>query len=371
MSWKKHSRGRWYCSPAALLLLAASSAVWQPAAATASPVWQAGVERDIYAWAGPMAVAGLVDNWSGTLEQDDDGLLWFQDAVTLGYGPLQLQYLYRHHAEYEMSNQLAQGFYYEANDIELASNYSVTDTVRARHYEGEGLSLGWQLGSGRCWQLRPSVTWLRLYRLLWGSVSGTLNYTDADNWGGDLEVDYAYTEDKIPPARQLDQRSYGDLYSLDLTFDWQWQGYQMHYQGWNLLARIDWQDTPVTIGTKNWQFVDGEITANGDFPVYQREGEVFRTMRPPRFQRLQQALALSEAWDLTLLSTFNGIRNGHELGLAWQAGSVIWKAAVDVEHPALRLGLQHRWGKLSVLSDSLNINDSQLVALQGALSLRF
>jgi len=268
---------------------------------------------------------------------------------------------------------LARGFYYEANGIALDEALIIEDSIRARHYEGDGMQLAWQFESATTnqWSVRPAITWLHLYRLLWGEVSGTLNYTDADNWGGNLYVDYAYTEDKLPPVRWMDEPSYGDLYSFDLSFHWAWQRYQLAYQGWNLLARIDWQDTPVTFGTKNWQFTDGNLGSDADFPIYQREGEVFRTMRPPKYQRVQQTLMLSPELDLTLHSNFNGIRNGHELGLAWQPASVIWQAGFDIEQQAVRLGLLHRWGKLSVLSDSFDINNSQLVAIQAGLNLTF
>ncbi|WP_221792964.1 hypothetical protein [Oceanobacter mangrovi] len=348
-----------------------SGLAWAPSSLAAD--WQVAVERDVYAWAGPMAVAGLIDNWSGSFEDGDDGLLWLQDKISAGYGPVVVSYVHRHHAEYELSNQLAKGFYYQANGIQLEQPYSVTDRVRARHYEGEGISLAWQFESALPgqWSITPSVTQLQLYRFLWGEVSGTLNYQDDDNWGGDLYVDYAYTEDKIPPARTLDQRSYGDLYSLDLALHWAWRSYQLDYQGYNLLARIDWSELPVTFGSKNWQYIDGQLTADGDFPVMQREGEVFRVMRPPRFHQLHQALALTPELDLTLDSYLNGIRNGHEMGLAWQPHSIRWQIGFEPRAKAVRLALQHRWLQLGVLSDSLDISQSQLLALQLGLGVRF
>lgn len=358
---------RWLLCP--LLILAGATLIGPVQAED----WRVAYSQDIYAWSGAMAVAEITNDWNGTLKDGDDGFLWMQEVATVGYGPFSIGYVSRHHAEYEFPNALARGFYYEANDVELDDMYEVEAEVRARHYQGEGLSLSWDFESARAnqWSITPSITWLRLYRLIWGDVSGTMNYLDADHWGGDLDVDYGYTEDKIPPARALDGRSYGDLYSLDLAFHWRWQNYQIDYQGYNLLARIDWPDMPGTIANKNWQYDNGALTTDSDYFVYGYEFYDDRVLRPPRVHTLRQQYALTSELDITLRSYLNRIRNGHELGLRWQPDTFAWTLALDSKGEAFRVGMHHRRVQIELLSESLNISRSRLLGVQFGVVLVF
>ncbi|MDP2607650.1 MULTISPECIES: hypothetical protein [unclassified Oceanobacter] len=335
--------------------------------------WHIRYTQDIHAWSGAMAVAEITNDWNGTLKDDDDGFLWMQTSASVGYGAFSVAYISRHHAEYEFSNALARGFYYQANDVALDQVYEVEADVHARHYQGEGLNLSWVFAAAdnRRWSITPSVTWLRLYRLIWGEVSGTLNYLDADHWGGDLDVDYGYTEDKIPLERTLAERSYGDLYSLDLAFHWHWQQYQIDYQGYNLLARIDWPDMPGTIANKNWQYDDGSLTTDSGYFVYGYEFYEDRVLRPPRLHTIRQRYGLSDTLAVTLRSYLNQIRQGHELGLRWQAADLAWMLAVDSQGHAFRAGLHHPKVQLELLSERVNISRSRLLALQFGITHTF
>ncbi|MGB1091218.1 MAG: hypothetical protein ACPGYX_03765, partial [Oceanobacter sp.] len=192
-----------------------------------------------------MAVLPILDNWSGDMRNGDDGFFWQQNRITASHSGFSISHLSRIHAEYRMSNQVAWGFYYEANDLEPEELYEVNADIKAHHYEGEGIRLAYswngELAQGH-WALKPTFSSLNIHTLYWGDLEGYVYYGGPGDWGGDADFSYGYTDDKVGRGT-LPQRSYGRLKSLGLEAEFRADKWQIQYRGENLWARLNWHDS--------------------------------------------------------------------------------------------------------------------------------
>lgn len=266
----------------------------------------------------------------------------------------------RHHAEYDFPNNVARGFYYQSNGIELAERYDIQSHIRARHYQGEGLSLAHQW-EGNHWSLKPAVTWLKLHRLVWGSLSGDLYYQTPDNWGGDVQLDYAYTRDYVV-RRPLDGHTYGNLWAMDLTASYQIERLQWHYQGHNLLGQIHWSDAPYT---------QAQFCTRCTFLLMGKEYYDTRKFRAPTVHRLTHQYEINTHWRISLTNHINRIHTTHEWQLHYLSANVIWLAGYEAALRAWQFGIEHPMVTLVLQSDALNTSSSRRLGLQAGLRLRF
>lgn len=313
------------------------------------------VRSNNFAWSGPMAVLPLLDNWNGSMEDGDDGFFWQQHEIGFQHASgVSLTQVSREHAEYLMPNRLALGFYYEANEIALEDAYDVQDVrLEARHYQGEGINLGYLFDVGQ-WRLQPSFTWLRLFELYWGTLDGDLYYLNANEWGGTVDLSYGYTEDKVV-RRELDERSYGDLYALDLRLDYQSDDFDLHYQGYNLLGRIVWDGLPYT---------DARLSTTGEFALFGREYFEDSRLTPSRVHNLEirKPWRVGLAWNAR--AHYNPVRPVYEIGLDWQLSSWLLTFGAETKGEAVRLAAKHRNGGFSLLSSPKGIESSRLLGIE-------
>lgn len=345
------SKGRWGLMAAALGLL---------------PLCEAQTileyQQTTYAWTGPMGVLALADDWSGDLHRGgEDGFAWDQRQASVAYNGLQVSYVYRLHAQYRFPWQAAQGYYNYVQQVDLAEEYRFDTRIEVQQYQGEGPALAYRF-EGQRWYLIPQYNQLNIYKLYWGSLDGELYYRNPDDWGGDIQVDYGYTDDPVV-RRQLDQRSYGTLYGLDLSAGWQQGQYRVDYRGYNLLARIDWPDMPYT---------RARVCTDCSFFIYGYEYFDDRVERPARVHQLYQAYQ----WRPDLAFTFNSLINPiHPLwqaGVDWLAAGIHWQTSLELGSGALRLGVEHPWARLGLmLEPDSSIKNSRTLGLDVGLRLAF
>ena len=321
-------------------------------------------------YSGPIAIMALDNDWNGTLKQDDHGFLWQQERLSVQHNDFSVSYLKRHHAEYDFPNAVARGFYYQSNGIKLDERYDIQSHIRARHYQGEGISLDYQW-SGQWasqwreqthrWTIKPAFTWLKLHRLVWGSLDGELYYQTPNDWGGDVQLDYAYTRDYVV-RRPLDGHTYGNLWAMDLNASYQWQDFSWHYQGYNLLAQIHWSDAPYT---------QAKFCTSCTFLLLGREYYDTRKFRAPAVHQLDQRYQLNHHWRVGLVHHINRIRSTHELHLQYLTENVEWTLGYEPQLESWLLGVEHSIFTLAVQSDALNTTSSRRIGLQMGLRLRF
>lgn len=328
----------------------------QPVSADTSVAWS----TDVQGYSGPIAIMALDNDWNGSLKNDDDGFLWQQEKLSVQHEGFTLSYLKRHHAEYDFPYDVARGFYYQSNGIELNERYDIRSHIRARHYQGEGLSLAhqWQ---GVSWTFEPAFTWLKLHRLVWGSLSGDLYYQTPGNWGGDVQLDYAYTRDYVV-RRPLDGHTYGNLWAMDLNASYRWQNLSWHYQGYNLMAQIHWSDAPYT---------QARFCTRCTFLLMGREYYDTRKFRAPAVHQLDQQYRLNNHWAVEFTHRINRIRSTHELKLHYLNGQFEWTVGYEPQLQAWLVGIDLDVFTLVLQSDALNTTSSRRLAGQLGLKVRF
>ena len=315
---------------------------------------------EVRAYSGPIAIMALDNDWNGTLKNDSNGFLWQQERLSVQQKRFSLSYLKRHHAEYDFPNNVARGFYYQSNRIELNERYDIASHIRARHYQGEGLSLAYQW-RGQNWTIKPAFTWLKLHRLVWGSLAGDLYYQSPDHWGGDVQLDYAYTRDYVV-RRPLDGHTYGNLWAMDLSASYAFERLQWHYQSYNLLGQIHWSDAPYT---------NARFCTECSFLLFGREHYDTRKYRAPAIHQLIQEYQLTKHWGIGLSSHINRINTIHELVATYQLENIRWILGVEPVMRAWRLGAEHKIITIAIQSDAINTSSSRQLALQAGLRLSF
>ncbi|MCY0964994.1 hypothetical protein [Parathalassolituus penaei] len=318
-------------------------------------------QQTTYAWTGPMGVLALVDDWSGDLHKGgEDGFAWDQRRAGVFYNSLQVSYVYRLQAQYRFPWQAAQGYYQYVHQADLAEENRFQTRIEVEHYQGEGPALAYRF-EGDHWYLTPEYNQLNIYKLYWGSLEGELYYQNQDNWGGDIQLDYGYTDDAVV-RRELDQRSYGTLHGLNLSAGWEHGNYKVDYQGYNLLARIDWPDMPYT---------SARVCTDCTFFLYGYEYFQDRVERPARVHWVYQQYQWNPTLAFTLNTLLNPIHNSWQLGADWLAAGIHWQGGVEANSGAIRLGLQQQYVRLGVMAEPVALKESRTLQLDMGLRLAF
>jgi hypothetical protein len=318
-------------------------------------------QQTSYAWAGPMGVLDLADDWRGDLHpHGKDGFVWDQRSAGAYYNGLQVSYVYRQHAQYRFPWNAALGYYQYVHNADLDEEYRFHTRIEVEHYQGEGPAISYRF-EGEHWYLTPGYNQLNLYKLYWGSLNGELYYQNSDHWGGDIQLDYGYTDDPIV-RRELERRSYGTLHGLNLEGGWQQGNYQLDYQGYNLLARIDWSNMPYT---------KARVCTDCTFFLYGYEYFDDRYERPAAVHFVHQQYQLNTSLALTLNTVLNQIRNSWQPGIDWLAAGIHWQLAADIETGAMQVGIRHPNVQLSLMSELPDINASRLLQVNLGLKLGF
>ena len=202
-----------------------------------------------FSYAGPMAVLQLANNWHGNMKPGRDAISFFQHEISIKKNNFTLGLLSRSYHQFSIENDFARGFYYYNNEISLDEELRVEGSVSAKTYSGMGLRLAYDFlfnpFSETSLRLTPSIVALRLDDIIWGQFKGELFYSDTDNWGGTIDLEYGYTKDHIV-RRPLKGESLGQLYGLDLESEWKSPWLDVIYQGINLFSRVYWDGLPKT-----------------------------------------------------------------------------------------------------------------------------
>jgi len=202
-----------------------------------------------FSYAGPMPIIQIANNWHGDIKQGRDAVSFTQNEILVTKNNFTLGLLMRSYHQFSIDNDLARGFYYYNNDISLDEELRTDAFMQARVYSGTGLRLGYEfifspLSNTRL-SLTPSIVALRLDDIIWGEFEGELFYSNPDNWGGTIDLNYGYTKDHVV-RRPLPGDHIGQLYGLDLDLNWQSPWLTFDYQGINLYSRIYWDGLPQT-----------------------------------------------------------------------------------------------------------------------------
>ena len=82
------------------------------------------LQTNHFSYAGPMAVLQLANDWNGDFKRGKDAISFFETELSVRANNVVLGYLRRVSHQFEVGNDLARGFYYYNNDIELDERMS-------------------------------------------------------------------------------------------------------------------------------------------------------------------------------------------------------------------------------------------------------
>lgn len=325
---------------------------------------------DHFSYAGPMAVLQLANDWHGDMKPGKDAVSFLENKVQVSTGNAQFSILSRTYHEFLISNDLARGFYYYNNNIELDEELRIQSTLQAKSYSGEGIQLGYQfnfaLSKDHSLTWTPTLTALRLTDIIWGDLEGELFYSNTQDWGGTLDLDYHYTKDHVV-RRPLNGDYIGQLYGLDLEVAYQSKLFSAYYQGINVASRIYWDGLPTTTA---------QISTQTAFLLfgYEYYDDVVLTAPAFHYGRVEMALGgrlSSSGISFRSDGYFTAIREFYFHGIEWE-NTVNWFAEAEVvkysiqfdpTHSSSKISFNHTIFSTTLASQTLDISRSrQLIA---------
>lgn len=307
---------------------------------------------DHISYAGPMAVLQLANDWHGDLKSGRDAVSFLENKVEAKSGNFQISILSRTYHEFLIGNDLARGFYYYNNGIELDQELRIDAALQAKSYSGDGIQLGYDFNvlSDKNYSLSitPKLTALRLTDIIWGHFEGELFYSDTKNWGGTIDLDYHYTKDHVV-RRPLRGEYIGQLYGFDLDVLWQSKYVDIFYQGTNVASRIYWDGIPTTTA---------QISTETAFLLfgYEYYEDVVLTAPALHYSRITMPLPnaiFKQGLSLRTDSYFSAIREFHFHGIEW-ATSIDWFSEVEEISFSAQYDFSSKSRKFSVVTPNLS-----------------
>lgn len=298
---------------------------------------EVGYSLDHFSYAGPMAVLQLANDWRGDIKQGSDAVSFVQNEISVKRNNFTLGLLARNYHQFHIGNDLARGFYYYNNEISLDEELRIDASMRAKAYSGTGLRLGYDFLfspiAETSLSFTPSLTALRLDNITWGKFEGELFYSDTDNWGGTIDLDYGYTTDHIA-RRSLQGESLGQLYGFDLETEFKSPWIDVSYQGINLFSRIYWDGLPKT---------KAQVSTETAFLLFGYEYYDDVILHAPALHYVQASGPLSiipiistPSFDWLTSARITPVKSFYYHGFQYRSSLNIFDSAQDV-----KFGLQH------------------------------
>jgi hypothetical protein len=355
---------------------------------------------ELISYAGPMPILQLANDWHGDIKSGRDAIFFLENKIQTttqlgatsnktpttsaqqdGYNQensIIFSILSRTYHEFLIGNDLARGFYYDSNDIALDNELRIDASMHAKSYSGEGIQLGYEFNfspfNGHSFIWTPTLTALRLTDVIWGSFEGQLFYSNTDDWGGTIDLDYLYSEDHVA-RRPLEGKYIGQLYGLDFDISYQSKYFSAHYKGINVMSRIYWDGVPATtaqISTETAFFLLG----------YEYFDDVI--LDAPALHHSRIALPLNEdiyghGVSLRTDGYFTAIREFHFQGIEWkktvdwfsEPEDIIYSIQYDFAHSSSKVSFEHPNFSATFASQTLDVSKSQQLIINLSLGCEF
>lgn len=306
---------------------------------------------DHFSYAGPMPVFQLANDWNGDFKSDDDAIAFMQNEISVQYNNFIVSALAQTYYSFLVDNELASGFYYYNNDISLDEELRIDATMDAKTYSGNGIRLGYELSSAALIpdtlpssiriNITPSIVALRLDEITWGNLEGELFYSNTEDWGGTIDLDYGYTEDHVV-RRPLSGDYIGQLYSFDLEADIDTPWADFDYQGINIYGRIYWDGLPQTTA---------QLSTETAFLLFGYEYYEDVILNPPALHFLQAAIPLVALTGNNIFwktnARFTPIKDFYFHGLEWRR-DFGWFGETETLKAGLQYDFSNKTPKISV-----------------------
>ena len=346
-----------------------------------------------FSYAGPMAVLQLANDWNGKFKGGKDAISFFETELSVRKNNVVLGYLRRVSHQFEIGNDLARGFYYYNNEIELDERMRINAAMDSKVYSGSGLRLGYRfesfLGSDfeNYLSVTPSLTALRLDNIIWGDFEGSLFYSNTDDWGGTINLDYGYTKDHVV-RRPLSGEYLGWLYGLDLNVDWDSPWLEASYKGINVFSKIYWEGLPTTTAQFStetafllygYEYFDDVILDAPALHYLEASAPLsfadsaLKAFLVPDLYAISQNMHLFSSAQITPIRSFyyHGFQYRTKPG-AWGSESPIKLGLQhDFSTRTTKLSMQHEYVSMEFASQTMDVSESQQVVLKLGLHVSF
>ena len=346
-----------------------------------------------FSYAGPMAVLQLANDWNGKFKGGKDAISFFETELSVRKNNVVLGYLRRVSHQFEIGNDLARGFYYYNNEIELDERMRINAAMDSKVYSGSGLRLGYRfesfLGSDfeNYLSVTPSLTALRLDNIIWGDFEGSLFYSNTDDWGGTINLDYGYTKDHVV-RRPLSGEYLGWLYGLDLNVVWDSPWLEASYKGINVFSKIYWDGLPTTTAQFStetafllygYEYYDNVILNAPALHYLEASAPLsfadsaLKVFLVPDLYAISQNMHLFSSAQITPIRSFyyHGFQYRTKPG-AWGSESPIKLGLQhDFSTRTTKLSMQHEYVSMEFASQTMDVSKSQQVVLKLGLHVSF
>jgi len=346
-----------------------------------------------FSYAGPMAVLQLANDWNGKFKGGKDAISFFETELSVRKNNVVLGYLRRVSHQFEIGNDLARGFYYYNNEIELDERMRINAAMDSKVYSGSGLRLGYRFesffgpGFENYLSVTPSLTALRLDNIIWGDFEGSLFYSNTDDWGGTIDLDYGYTKDHIV-RRPLSGEYLGWLYGLDLNVVWDSPWLEASYKGINVFSKIYWDGLPTTTAQFStetafllygYEYYDNVILNAPALHYLEASAPLsfadsaLKVFLVPDLYAISQNMHLFSSAQITPIRSFyyHGFQYRTKPG-AWGSESPIKLGLQhDFSTRTTKLSMQHEYVSMEFASQTMDVSKSQQVVLKLGLHVSF
>lgn len=346
-----------------------------------------------FSYAGPMAVLQLANDWNGKFKSGKDAISFIETELSVRTNNIVLGYLRRVSHQFKIGNDLARGFYYYNNDVELDQRMQINAAMDSKVYSGTGIRLGYQFQSffnsvlDDHLTVTPSLVALRLDDIIWGNFDGNLYYSNTDDWGGTIDLDYGYTKDHVV-RRPLSGEYLGWLYGLDLNVNWNSPWLEASYIGVNVFSEIYWNGLPTTTAQFStetafllygYEYFDDVIL---DAPaLHYLEATTPLTFADSALKAflVPDLYAISQNMHLFSSAQITPIRSFYYHGFQYRTKPGVWGSEspikLGLQHDfstrTTKLSMQHEFVSMEFASQTVDVSKSQQLILKLGVHVQF
>ncbi|MFT7561705.1 MAG: hypothetical protein ACI93R_003634 [Flavobacteriales bacterium] len=146
----------------------------------------------------------------------------------------------------EFTNDTAEIFYADKNDVALDQNRTYSIDLKANHVSARGFKLGYLGKITNAFDYQIHMSFINAYSMLVGRLTGELNGLGGDT-SGDLVIDYQYSRDTIFDREESELTADGR--TVDAAFQWQpTKKLSFEFYGRDIYSEIAWKGQDRTVG---------------------------------------------------------------------------------------------------------------------------
>lgn len=353
------------------LLLSTGALAQKPAVQTDQ--WSVFAQFDSFSYSEIMPIEQLLEDMEGS-EFESGDVAFTHNLLEAGasYGNFELAVFARYDYYLDFSSDTAELVYRDKNDLPVGTNRSYDIDLEANHLRATGLKLAYRFVPLENLRIKAAISYLQADKLVDGDIRGTVA-TTANDYNGELKLDYAYSEDLLFDREA--QEPDGSGYSLDLHAWWQVnEQLALEVRLEDIVSRIEWDDAPytearVTSDTVNFDengFLNTTPALSGIEAYKQHDQQLPARSTVTALYRVEQQIDLLASWKRV------GDTDFPVLGLRYHTGlSRYWQVSYDAKAEAF--GTSYHAGTVgaSLSLDNPKLDEAHALGLNFFLRVPF